>query len=258
MENTNKKFWTGVEELKNDIGFVKNANREFNLDDIETVVPTHRRDFLKVLGFSVAAVSLAACDAPVRKAIPYLNKPESVEPGIPNWYASTYSEGGDYCSILVKTREGRPIKIEGNKLSSVTKGAVNARVHASVLSLYDNEKLKGPKKGSSDIKWEELDKEIVASLVKGGNIRIVSNTILSPTTKKVIADFAAKYPTAKHITYDANSSYAIVQANAESFGQAVIPSYDFSKANVIVGINAGFLGTWISPNTFAGQLAATS
>ena len=257
MENTNKKYWKGVEELKNDIGFVQNANREFNLDDIETVEPTHRRDFLKVLGFSVAAVSLAACDAPVRKAIPYLNKPESVEPGIPNWYASTYSEGGDYCSILVKTREGRPVKIEGNKLSSITKGAVNARVHASVLSLYDNEKLKAPKKGSSDIKWEELDKEVITALAKGGNIRIVTNSILSPTTKKVVADFAAKYPSTKHVTYDANSSYAIVQANAESFGQAVIPSYDFSKASVIVGINADFLGTWIAPNTFAGQWAVT-
>ena len=257
MENTEKKYWKGVEELKNDIGFVKNANREFNLDDIETVEPTHRRDFLKVLGFSMAAVSLAACDAPVRKAIPYLNKPESVEPGIPNWYASTYAEGGEYCSILVKTREGRPVKIEGNKLSSVTKGAVNARVHASVLSLYDNEKLKAPKKGSSDIKWENLDKEIIAALSKGGNIRIVSNTILSPTTKKVVADFIAKYPTAKHITYDANSSYAIVQANETSFGQAIIPSYDFGKASVIVGINADFIGTWVAPNTFARQWAET-
>jgi MoCo/4Fe-4S cofactor protein with predicted Tat translocation signal len=256
MENTNKKYWKGVEELKNDIGFVKNANREFNLDDIDTVEPTHRRDFLKVLGFSMAAVSLAACDAPVRKAIPYLNKPESVEPGIPNWYASTYAEAGEYCSILVKTREGRPVKIEGNKLSSVTKGAVNARVHASVLSLYDNEKLKAPQKGSAEIKWEDLDKEIIAALSKGGEIRIVSNTILSPTTKKVIADFSTKYG-AKHITYDANSSYAIVQANEASFGQAVIPSYDFSKANVIVGINADFLGTWIAPNTFAGQWSET-
>lgn len=256
MENTTKKYWKGVEELKNDIGFVKNANREFNLDDIETVEPTHRRDFLKVLGFSMAAVSLAACDAPVRKAIPYLNKPESVEPGIPNWYASTYAEAGEYCSILVKTREGRPVKIEGNKLSSITKGAVNARTHASVLSLYDNEKLKAPQKGSAEIKWEDLDKEIIAALSKGGNIRIVSNTILSPTTKKVIADFSTKYG-AKHISYDANSSYAIVQANETSFGQAVIPSYDFSKANVIVGINADFLGTWIAPNTFAGQWSET-
>ncbi len=257
MENTTKKYWKGVEELKNDIGFVKNANREFNLDDIENDPSVQRRDFLKVLGFGMAAVSLAACDAPVRKAIPYLNKPESIEPGIPNWYASTYAEGGDYCSILVKTREGRPIKIEGNKMSSITKGGVSARVHASVLSLYDNEKLKAPQKGSSEIKWEDLDKEVMAGLAKGGNIRIVSNTILSPTTKKVIADFTTKYPSAKLVTYDANSASGLIQANAESFGQAVVPSYDFSKASVIVGINADFLGTWISPVTFSKQWAET-
>ena len=257
MENTNKRYWKGVEELKNDIEFVKNADREFNLDEIDTVEPTHRRDFLKVLGFGLAAVSLAACDAPVRKAIPYLNKPEDVEPGIPNWYASTYAEGGDYSSILVKTREGRPIKIEGNKMSSLTKGGVGARVHASVLSLYDNEKLKGPKKGSSDISWEDLDKEVVAGLAKGGNIRIVSNTILSPTFKKVIADFTTKYPSAKHVTYDANSASGLIQANSESFGQAVVPSYDFGKAKVMVGINADFLGTWIAPDVYAVQWAET-
>lgn len=257
MENTNKRYWKGIEELKNDIEFVKNSENEFNMDGVDGFEPTHRRDFLKVLGFGMAAVSLAACDAPVRKAIPYLNKPEGVEPGIPNWYASTYSENGDYCSVLVKTREGRPVKIEGNKLSSVTKGGVSARVHASVLSLYDNEKLKGPKKGSADIKWEDLDKEVVAGLAKAGNIRIVSSTILSPSTKGVIADFAAKYPTAKHVVYDANSASGIIQANAQSFGQAIIPSYDFSKAKVIVGVNCDFLGTWLSPVEFAAQWAET-
>ena len=255
MENTNKRYWKGIEELKNDIEFVKNSEREFNMDDIDGIEPTHRRDFLKVLGFGMAAVSLAACDAPVRKAIPYLNKPEDVEPGIPNWYASSYAENGDYCSILVKTREGRPVKIEGNKLSSVTKGGVSARVHGSLLSLYDNEKLKGPKKGSADIKWEELDKEVMAGLAKAGSVRIVSSTIISPSTKAVIADFAAKYPTTKHVVYDANSSSAIIQANSSSFGAAVIPSYDFSKAKVIVGVNADFLGTWLSPIEFAAQWA---
>src|SRR6218665_2479121 len=104
MENTKKRYWKGIEELKNDINVVKNSEKEFNLDDIDG--GTHSRDFLKMLGFGVAAVSLAACDAPVRKTIPYLNKPEDVEPGIPNYYATTYASGGDYSSILVKTREG--------------------------------------------------------------------------------------------------------------------------------------------------------
>ena len=253
MENTSKRYWKGIEEYRNDIEVVKNAEREFNLDDLEG--GTQRRDFLKMLGFGVAAVSLAACDAPVRKTIPYLNKPESIEPGIPNYFATTFAEGGEYNSILVKTVEGRPIKIEGNKLSAVSKGGVSARVHASVLSLYDNEKLKGPQKGGSDISWEDLDKEVVSGLSSASSIRLVSSSIFSPTTKKVVSDFQSKYPSAVHVTYDANSASGIIEANSTSFGKSAIPSYDFSKANVIVGVNCDFLGTWLAPVTFASQWA---
>jgi len=108
--STKKRYWKGIEDYKNDIEVVKNADKDFNLEDLDG--GTARRDFLKMLGFGVAAVSLAACDAPVRKTIPYLNKPEDVEPGIPNYYATTYVDNGDYCSVLVKTRDGRPINIE--------------------------------------------------------------------------------------------------------------------------------------------------
>src|ERR1700712_2738479 len=127
MKDNNKQYWKGIEELSNDPTFLKNAHNEF--PDFLPLKETHsngeeagpgRRDFLKLLGFGVAAVSLAACDAPIKKVIPYVNKPEDVDPGIANWYASTYQENGDYCSILVKTREGRPIKIEGNNLSPIT------------------------------------------------------------------------------------------------------------------------------------------
>lgn len=269
MENTNKRYWRGLEELRNDAKFVKDASTEFpdaapsegQYESLIDGIGTHRRDFLKVLGFGMAAVSLAACDAPVKKAIPYVNKPEGEFPTIANWYASTYAEGGDYASILVKTREGRPIKIEGNGLSKASSG-VSARVHASLLGLYDNEKLKGPKKGEdTKVSWESVDKEIEQQLAsiaaKGGAIRIVSSTILSPSTKSVIADFAAKYPTTKHISYDPNSASALVKGNELSFGKAVLPSYDFSKAKLIVGVDADFLGTWIAPDTFSAQFAQT-
>ncbi len=260
MENTTKRYWKGLEELKNDTEFVKNSSKEFpGLD--EGFEPTHRRDFLKYLGFGMAAVSLAACEAPLRNSISYLNKPEDIEPGIPNWYATTYSSGGDFASILVKTREGRPIKIEGNKSSSITKGGVSAKVHASILGLYDNAKLKGATKGSTAVDWKTLDAEVVAELSKiaaaGGQIRIVSSTTLSPSTKAVIAGFIAKYPTAKHVIYDATSASGLIQANATSFGQAVIPAYDFSKAKTIVAINADFMGSWLSPIEFAAQWAKT-
>jgi MoCo/4Fe-4S cofactor protein with predicted Tat translocation signal len=264
MKDNNKVFWKGVEELGNSPEFVKNAQNEFPEFlpvKSSSAEGTDRRDFLKLLGFSVAAVSLAACEAPVKKAIPYLNKPEEIEPGIANYYASTYVDGGEYCSVLVKTREGRPIKIEGNKLSNVTKGGTNARVQASVLSLYDTARIQGPLIKGKPATWEQLDKQVAdqLSIVGGtaGEIRIVSQTILSPTTKKAIEQFKAKYPSTQHVQYDSNSSYGILKANEISFGKAVIPSYDFSKASVIVGFGADFLGTWISPIEFVSQYAET-
>jgi MoCo/4Fe-4S cofactor protein with predicted Tat translocation signal len=259
MENTKKRYWRGIEELKNEPDFVKNAHREFgdapSADakggEIFDGTDSNRRDFLKVLGFGVSAVSLAACQAPVKNTIPYLNKPDDVEPTIANWYASTYIDGGDCSPILVKTREGRPVKIEGN---GVFNTALSARVHASLLSLYDNEKLKSPQIAGKPADWKAVDGEIMAGLAKiaaaGGQIRIVSNTIVSPTTKKVIGDFISKYPTAKHITYDANSLSGLITANG-----GILPNYNFANAKTIVSVGADFLGTWISPAVFASQWA---
>jgi MoCo/4Fe-4S cofactor protein with predicted Tat translocation signal len=259
MKDTNKVYWKGVEQLTNDPAYLKHAEREFPevLPEDENQMGASRRDFLKMMGFGIAAASLAACEAPVRKAIPYLNKPVDVDPGIPNYYASTFTQGGDYCSIVVKTREGRPIKIEGNKLSKISQGGLSAQVEASVLSLYDNERLRGPRKAGEEISWADLDKEVSAQLKavseKGGQIRIVSNTLLSPSTHAALAAFVEALPGAAHITYDTVSSYGMRKANEQSFGKAAIPTYDFSKAKVIVSFGADFLGTWINPVAFTKQ-----
>ena len=98
---------------------------------------------MKFLGFSTAAATLAACETPVNRSIPYVVKPEEITPGVANWYASTYYDGNDFSNVLVKTREGRPIFIKGNDLAS---SAPNSRVIASVLSLYDSNRLQGPMK----------------------------------------------------------------------------------------------------------------
>ena len=268
MNDTKKTYWKGTEQLTNEPEFVKKAQNEFpeylpinQKNEEESNAGTSRRDFLKMMGFGVAAASLAACEAPVRKAIPYLNKPVDVDPGIPNYYASSYVAGGDYASVVVKTREGRPIKIEGNKLSSITQGGVNAQIEASVLSLYDQERLKGPMKDGKSVSWTDLDKEVVAKLdelaAAGEKVTIVSNTIISPTTLKSVEDFMAKYPNVEHVTYDAVSASGMLMANEEMFGQAVLPSYDFSKAKTIVSFGADFLGTWISPIEFTKQYSKT-
>jgi len=264
-----KKYWKGVEELQNDAEFVRLKNNEFYehlpLDEAISKKAeqglTPRRDFLKFLGFSVAAASLASCEAPVRKTIPYLVKPEQIVPGIANYYASTYSDGYDYASILVKTREGRPIKIEGNTMSTVTRGRVSARVQASVLSLYDNARLQTPLMNGNAASWDAIDKAIADKLnaiaANGGKIRILSSTVNSPTTLRAIEDFRAKYPTTKHVQYDAISCSAMREANKRSFGVEGIPSYMFNKANVIVGFGCDFLLNWISPVEYAAQYAET-
>ena len=243
-----KIYWKGIGQLTNSTAFVKNANDEFAQPGPEEDLGHSRRDFLKMMGFGVSAVSLAACEAPVRHAIPFVNKPEDLEASIPNYYASTYLNGGDYCSIVVKTREGRPIKVDGNALSSITRGGTSAQVEASVLSLYDNDRLRGPLASRKRIDWAPMDSQIITKLNgiarTGGQIRIVSNTILSPSTKAAIERFIAKYPTAQHIQYDQYSQYGMLKANEESFGTAMIPSYDFSKAATIVSIGADFLGSW--------------
>src|SRR3954471_8810183 len=251
-----KKYWKGLEELNNSPEFVQKAGQEFAEqipveeflgDENLNAGGTNRRDFLKFLGFSVTAASLAACETPVNKAIPYLVKPEEVTLGVANWYASTYYDGRDYSPILVKTREGRPVKVKGNNI--YTTGGPNARVYASVLSLYDSGRLSTPTADGKATTWSKADAEIGNKLnaiaAKGGAIRILSSTIISPSTKAVIEEFIIKYPTTKLITYDAISFAGIAKANAKSFGKEVIPSYNFDKAKVIVSISADFLANWI-------------
>jgi len=256
------KYWKGIEELENTPEFAKHAPNEFpeflpvsetSGEGSSSNGKTHRRDFLKLLGFSMAAVSLASCEAPVRKAIPYLNKPVDVEPGVANWYASTYFMNGDYNSILVKTREGRPIKIEPNPMSGLTPYGTSPRAQGSLLGLYDNNRLRYPLVNGKEAKWEAVDKQISARLANvNGKVAFVSSTIISPSTKKLINEFGARFASFEHVTYDAHSVSGLLQANG-----GVIPGYDFSKANVIVGINADFLGTWVAPVPFAKQYIQT-
>ena len=192
-----KNYWKGIEQLTNHPEFVKNNEKEFPSeltmkdaygDNTEAEDNPNRRDFLKLMGFSVAAVSLAACETPVKKAIPYLNKPEDIDPGVPNYYASTYAVGSDYCPVLVKTREGRPIHVEGNSYSKFSKGATNARAVASIMSLYDIEKTKAATKKASEkheeIDWESADAEIKTLLSAvadvSGTTYIVTNSNYSP------------------------------------------------------------------------------
>lgn len=256
------KHWQSFEELNNDAKFLQNKKNEFaeelplvsEVNDIANNSNASRRDFLKVLGFSLGAATLAAgCEIPVKKVVPYVVKPETVTPSIATWYASTFLNGSDYESILVKTREGRPIKIEGNEKSSISRGATSAKAQAAVVSLYDGARLTGARKGKEKISWEDVDKEIVPQLANASSIAIVTPPMASPSTKQIIEDFKAKYPNTRHVAFSAISYDGIATANEQYFGKKMIPTYDFSKAKVIVSIGADFLGSWISSTEFVAQ-----
>lgn len=263
---SNKKYWKGLEELNKTPEFVENNKSEFAeplpIEDVlseaglSTVTP--RRDFLKALGFGLGAVTLAACQkAPVHKSIPYLVRPEEVVPGIPNYYVSTFKGN----SVLVKTVVGRPIKIEANPNAGIFNQGTDAQAQASVLDLYDVSKLKNPLQKKQNVleetTWADLDKFVKGELNKvqasGKKIRVVASSLNSPSAKAVVADFTAKYPTAKLVQYDPVSYTGILKANENSFGKAVLPKYNFDKADLIVSFAADFLGTWISGEEFTSQ-----
>ncbi|MEP1094633.1 MAG: TAT-variant-translocated molybdopterin oxidoreductase [Cyclobacteriaceae bacterium] len=244
----NKTYWKGLEQLEATPDFQERSAKEFPeylpINGNEEGDPT-RRDFLKMMGFGMAAVSLAACEAPVRKAIPYVNKPVDVDPGVANYYASTYSMGNDYCSVVVKTREGRPIKIEGNSLSKVSGGGTTTQVEASILSLYDEQRLKNPKIGEEDTTWEELDNRIKAELgSNSGKTVIVSYSNCSPSTQRAVDALNAKYGNVEWVQYDPLSMSGLLDAYEVATGSRALPVHDFSKAKTIVSFGADFLGNW--------------
>jgi molybdopterin-containing oxidoreductase family iron-sulfur binding subunit len=255
---SNKKYWKSVEELNENSSivaklrqneFVEDLPTDQFLGDKETLESssTSRRDFLKYVGFSTAAASLAACEGPVIKSIPYVIKPDDVTPGVADYYATSIADGEDFANILVKVREGRPIKIEPNKLAKPY-GNTNARVQASVLSLYDNNRLKGPKANGKAVTWSDFDKEITAELNKlkanGEAIVFLTGTTASPSTNKIIQDFTALYGNVEHVAYDAISESGALDAFEAMYGKRALPDYDLSKADVIVSIDADFLADW--------------
>ena len=229
--------------------------------ELVAAASTSRRDFLAHMGFSLAAATVAACSrAPVEQAIPLLNQPEELTPGVPNWYATTCGGCTAACALVVKTRDGRPIKIEGNERSSLFGGGTCAVGQATVLSLYDEQRLTGPLWHGEQVSWTEVDEQIesqlAATIAGHRSIALITGTLVSPATRAIVARWCERYAGCRHVIYDAVSLAAMKQANRESFGVAVIPHYRFDRASLIVGLGADFLGTWLSPVEFARQYAA--
>ncbi len=253
-----RKYWQNLGELKQSDAYQDSLKDEFSEDlpfeadgkgILEASAP--RRDFLKYLGFSTAAAMAAAsCEMPVKKSIPYLNKPDSVIPGVANYYATTFVQDG---------RDGRPIKIEGNDLSSLTGGGTSAQVQASVLDLYDTARLRYPMANGKEVTtFDAFDKMVGEAMTAASGLPVVllTSTVTSPSTKQVIAEFLAKKPGSRHVQYDALSASGMLIANELCYGKRAIPAYHFENAKVIVSLGADFLGTWLNSVEYSRQYAA--
>ncbi|HYM12920.1 MAG TPA: TAT-variant-translocated molybdopterin oxidoreductase [Bryobacterales bacterium] len=246
-EDNPKRYWKSLEERNASPG----AADEF-AEPIEGVTGEFsRRGFLRATGFTAAA-TLAGCSRiPVQKAIPYLVKPEEITPGRSYFYASTCGACSAGCGVLAKCRDGRPVKLEGNPGHPLSRGGLCAVGQASLLGLYDSQRLTGPLADGKKTSWEEVDRAVTARLDeirrRGGEVRILTGAITSPTLRAAIQEFLARFPGARRVTYDAPSSSAILDAHERTHGIRALPRYRFDRAGVMAGFDADFLGAWLSP-----------
>lgn len=268
----NRNYWRSFEDLNDTPEFKESLETEFLSSPLRADAANEgdaskwaRREFLKLMGASVALTTAAGCiRRPVQKIVPYNKQPEEVTVGMSNWYTSTYFDGQEGFGLLVKSREGRPVHIQGNPSHPLNGGAVSSRAQASLLGLYDPERLQGPKrnllnekrtnKETVSVSWDDLDKQVVEQLNKG-SIYILSGNVSSPATQAVIDDFGKAFG-AQHVVWEPLAHDEVSEGQKVSYGDSAIPAYRFDKAKMIVSIDADFLGTWLTPVQFTKQFAA--
>jgi molybdopterin-containing oxidoreductase family iron-sulfur binding subunit len=253
MAENSKNHWRSLPRERDNPAVVDaGARDEFPEPPPAGAVQLDRRGFLQAAGFALAGVAATGCQrAPVEKAIPYLVKPVEVTPGRAYHYASTCGACPAGCGLLVKNRDGRPIKLEGDPEHPLSRGGLCAAGQASILGLYDSRRLGAPLIAGREASWEEVDADVTASLdrieAEGGAVRFLTASIHSPTELASIESFLGRFGDARHIMYEPLSSSAILDAHQRTHGVRILPRYRFDRAKVILGFDADFLGTWISP-----------
>lgn len=249
MSKQDKHYWKALEEKEGGPEFLKDAAAELAKSGPRQF---RRRDFLKAAGFTAGVAFASGCSrAPVQKAIPLLSQPEEIVPGRSLFYASTCAGCNAGCGVLAKVRDGRPIKLEGNPEHPFSRGGLCATGQASILGLYDSQRLQHPLKQGSKIDWETANHEILAQLAsirnEHGSVRFLSGTITSPSLLATIEEFLKSFPDSRHVVYDPISNSALLDAYEQTHRARILPRFHFEKAEVIVSFDADFLGTWISP-----------
>lgn len=248
-------YWRSFESLYKDPKVIEAKAHEFKEGVTDDFSPSgmsniSRRKFFALLGASAALAGTACTDYRDKgEIVPYNVKPEEITVGKPNYYASTCTACPNACGILIKTREGRPIKVDGNPDHPVNKGKICAKGQANILNLYDPERIKAPQKNSNltfnEVSWKDADNEIITALGLAGSdeIALITHSITSPTMLKVIDDFKAKYPTAKLYSYELFNDSIKNSAWRKTYGSGNFPLLKWDEAKVILSLESDFLGT---------------
>ncbi|MCE3010915.1 MAG: TAT-variant-translocated molybdopterin oxidoreductase [Proteobacteria bacterium] len=260
------RYWLSLDQWSNDPEFQKMAEKEFlssPLAENNSEDGWARREFLKLMGASLALASAGCIRRPVQKIVPYNKQPEEVTHAVANYYTTSYFDGSETQGLLIRTKDGRPLKVEGNPAHPLSGGGTSVRSQAHLLSLYDPERLKGPVRNLQNkaktnrdtitAKWEEADDAIVKQLSKG-KVVVLSGAVASPSTRQLMADFNQAFG-AKHIVWEALNDESVRQGQDASYGEDLVPFHRFDKAKVIVSVDADFLGTWVAPTTYTKQFA---
>ena len=210
------------------------------------------------MGASLAMAAMNCHKRPIEKILPYVRRPEDHVPGIAEYYATTYVNSEGVLPMVVKTREGKPIKVEGNEEHPITQGGMTADGYATIWDVYDPDRLKHPlkKSGSSftKVNWNAILEEIHPLLKK--RTRVLTKSSYSPAEMKVISDFSRKY-SVEIFKYDpVGTQSEILSGQKKSHGVGMIPYYRFDKADLILSIEADFLGTWLSPEIHTKQFSS--
>jgi MoCo/4Fe-4S cofactor protein with predicted Tat translocation signal len=252
------KYWKSLRELQKDSSLTEKDAGEFMAGVTDDFHPSElsgmsRKQFLALLTASAAFAAAGCSDYRDKGAIvPYTKKPEEVTPGVPNYYASTCAACSQACGILMKTREGRPIKIDGNPDHPINRGKICAKGQASILNLYDPYRLRSPHYGNASgkngaLNWNDANIEVIRRLeeaIKGGKeIAIVSRTIQSPTTKNVLDEFQMKFPVTKLYCYSLFHNEVRKRAWQKCYGLIDLPVIRWEKAKIILALESDFLGT---------------
>ncbi len=250
MKLNGKKYWRSLEQLAKTDKFNEFLRNEFPKGTSELAGNNHwsRRSFLTTMGASMALAGLAGCRRPVEKIVPYVVRPEDVDPGVPLKYATTMPFGLSAYGVVVTSHEGRPTFIEGNELHPSSHGAVNPQIQASLLDLYDPDRSKSVLRDGRESSWDDFVawwQEMHAKYKDNGGegLAVLSETFNSPTLARLKRQFNETFPKAKWVAWEPISDENIYKGIEMATGQMLQPVYDFSKAKVVLSLDCDFLGT---------------